>query len=157
MHKRRPSLGLDLKPSLPSGDLELLVSLVQSCRRLGMFYFPNVLARFLPDDHAPYVWVSVEEVKRFNLALFKVCRALSGYSRQDGNGKECGVIGATSWRLAASDLQFPMPKNDPLWNAFGREEWVSAVTEDVLHTSLDDIKEGEWISNSAELLRFAGA
>ncbi|KAF7587259.1 hypothetical protein BBP40_007498 [Aspergillus hancockii] len=153
MHKG-VSLGLDLKPSLPSADIELIESLVLSCKKLGMFYFPNVLGRYLPDDHPPYVWVSTEEIKRFNLALFRVCRTLSGSIKGDGDEKEGG---AASWRLTAGELQFPMPKNDPLWFALRREEWEYYAGEDVFYTSLDNFREGEWISNSAELLRVVGS
>lgn len=41
LHRGGGSMGLDLKPSLPSPDSELLDSLVGSCQRLGMFYYPK--------------------------------------------------------------------------------------------------------------------
>jgi hypothetical protein len=150
--KDRISLGFDLKPSLPATDTDLLAALVLSCRRLGMFYYPNILARYRPDDLSSYVWIGIEEVKRFNLALYRVCKIL-GSSKPNTNVGEYGNPGVARWQLTASELQFPMPKNDLLWNAVNKKEWNFAATEDVYHFNLNDTMELEWISNSAELMQ----
>lgn len=142
-----------MKPSLPSADIELLDSLVRSCRRLGLFYYPNTLARYQQNDLASYVWICIEEVKRFNLALYKICRALSGFSAHDKSGRQRGVTGH---ELTADELQFPMPKNDPLWNAMCKEEWETAITDDSDLTGLYDTMGEEWISKSADFFRFVG-
>lgn len=134
----------------------MLDSLVRSCRRLGLFYYPNILARFQQNDLASYVWICIEEVKRFNLALYKTCRALSGFSAHEKNDGQHGVACEASCGLTADELQFPMPKNDPMWNAMRKEEWESAIADDFDSTRLYDTMEEEWISNSAELLRFIG-
>ncbi|KAK2761629.1 hypothetical protein FQN54_001457 [Arachnomyces sp. PD_36] len=152
--QNRTSLGLDLKPSLPSAELELLKSLVLSCKKLDMFYYPNMLARYSQSDLPSYIWVGIEELKRFNLALYRCCKALSRSGQQTSDGAGDSIAGPATWELTAADLQFPIPKNDALWDATVREEWDSAGTEAANPTSLHDTLEAEWISKSAELLRF---
>jgi hypothetical protein len=149
LYKDRGALGLDLRPSLSAADAELLRRLVVSCKKLGMLYYPNMLARYCRNDLPSYVWVSIEEVKRFNIALYKVCTACSG------KGGGTGVLDTTkasSRELRAQDLQFPLPKNTPLWNAVGRADWVSVATEEVHRLALDETLEHEWISKSAHVL-----
>ena len=80
--------------------------------------------------------MGVEEVKRFIIALYKVCRACSGMSSD----------------FQVHELEFPMPRNTPLWNAMDKEEWVAACLPDVHEYSLDDMLEHEWISGSGALL-----
>ncbi|KAL6233630.1 hypothetical protein BDW75DRAFT_251913 [Aspergillus navahoensis] len=145
------ALNLNLKPSLTPDLADLLDRLVTSCKRLGMLYYPNMLNRFCQDDLASYVWIGIEEVKRFNIALFKVCRAFSNVSEQDGSINGLDIAGA-SRRLRAHDLQFPLPRNTPLWNAVSKEEWESAATEEVYRNNLNNTLEVEWISNSANIL-----
>ncbi|KAF5857972.1 hypothetical protein ETB97_005003 [Aspergillus alliaceus] len=125
------------------------LKLVASCKKLGMLYYPNMLSRYGQDDLAAYVWVSIEEVKRFNLALYKVCRA---FSKQENSVDNLDIAGAGSRGLRARDLRFPLPRNTPLWNAVSKAEWVSAATEDVYRHSLHDTLEAEWISKSAKVL-----
>lgn len=144
------SLGLDLKPSLPASDTDLLASLVLSCKKLGMFYYPHILARYHSSDLASYVWVGIEEVKRFDVALYRMCKLLSSGQR-NGNIEDRGAPGVTSWQLTASELQFPIPKNDLLWNAVGEEEWICVGTEDLDCIDLSNIMETQWISRSADL------
>ncbi|KAE8418510.1 hypothetical protein BDV36DRAFT_254125 [Aspergillus pseudocaelatus] len=155
LHKGSGVLGLDLKPSLTPADADLLHRLVASCKKLGILYYPNMLSRFGQTDLAEFVWVSIEEIKRFNMALFKVCRAFSSSSEQ-GSGidsLDMDMAGAAASRgLYARDLQFPLPSNTPLWNAVSKEEWMSAATEHGCGISLDDTLEVEWISNSAKIL-----
>ena len=62
-------VNLDLKASISAADLTLLKSLVGSYRRLGMFFYPNMLARYKEADLPSFVWVDVEEFKRFNISL----------------------------------------------------------------------------------------
>ncbi|KAI9373857.1 hypothetical protein BJX61DRAFT_357486 [Aspergillus egyptiacus] len=153
------SLGLDLKPSLPVADAELLDCLVASCKRLGLLHYPNMLARFSQNDLPSYVWVSIEEVKRFNVALYRICRTLSEqYDRSSIDGRvtdDSSVTGARAQRLSARDLQFPMPRNTPLWNAVSKEVWDAAATEDVFCHNLEDTQEEQWISRSAGTLEAA--
>jgi hypothetical protein len=136
-------VNLDLKASISTADLALLKSIVGSCRKLGMFFYPNMLARYSEDDLPSFVWVSIEEVKRFGIALYKFCAKISSSSTED------------SPLLHASELQFPLPSNDPLWNSFGRDEWeVNAKGENTI--SMQDDFQAQWISNSANVLDFLG-
>ncbi|CAI7586010.1 unnamed protein product [Penicillium viridicatum] len=149
----------DLKPSLTSPDADLLQRFVVSCKKLGMFYYPNILARFSQNEPAPYVWVGIEEIKRLNLTLFKVCKSFSGSCRQEGglDGLSDNREKTVSWGLSARELQFPLPRNTPLWNVLNAEEWFAADTEDVYRHSLDDTLEQDWISWSADVLDLTGS
>ncbi len=147
-------LGLDLKPCLRPDDLDLLTRLVTSCKKIGMLYYPNMLSRCSPSDIGTFNWVSVEEVKHFNLALFKVCSAFSTSPKLDivvGN-----VHTAGSWSLGPRDLQFPLPRDLQLWNAKGKEEWLAVGAEKMAGPDLNDTLESEWISNSAVVLEGIG-
>lgn len=151
--KRNLSLGLDLKPPSPVIDTGLLASLVLSCKKLGMFYYPNILAQFNPSNPASYVWLAVEEVKRFNVALYRVCRVLDSNQRY-GNIKDRGSPEVTSWRLNASELNFPIPRNDSLWNAENDEERTYAGIDYVDCIDWNNTMETQWISRSADLVAY---
>ncbi|KAB8209079.1 hypothetical protein BDV34DRAFT_232780 [Aspergillus parasiticus] len=146
------ALGLDLKPSLTPAVADLLHRLVTSCRKLGMLYYPNMLSRYCQNDLASLVWIGIEEVKRFNIALFRACRVFSSSGEQGSSIDSSDIAGTTSWRLYARDLQFPLPRNTPLWAATSREEWDSAAPDDVYGINLNDTLEAEWISRSADVL-----
>ncbi|KAL5050959.1 hypothetical protein BDW71DRAFT_194070 [Aspergillus fruticulosus] len=142
-------LSLDLKPRLALADADLLNRLVASCRKLGMLFYPNMLARYSKDDLPSYVWVSIEEVKRLNMALFRLCR---------------------SDRLHPRDLQFPLPTNTPLWNAVGKCEWKSIIAaggdidvdadadadaDAYCGRLLNNALKAEWISNFADVFQWS--
>ncbi|KAL3478847.1 hypothetical protein BJX99DRAFT_223540 [Aspergillus californicus] len=142
-------LGWDLKPVLQCPAAEILSALIASCKNLGMFYYPNILAQFQEDTLASYIWVGTEEVKRFNMALYKLSRALSSSSDPQKPSER------STCTISPEDLQFPLPTNDFLWNAATREDWeigVSAVGSKVVQ--LNDPVEDTWISKSAEVLRY---
>jgi hypothetical protein len=142
-------LGLDLKTCLSPTDTNFLDRIVESCKRLGMLHYPNMLARYCDSDLAPYVWVSIEEMKRFNIALYRVCNLCS----EQGSGTtDFDIIPGSGRRLRAQDLQFPLPRNTPLWNAVDKEGWIYAATDDVFRHRPNDTLQGEWISNSADVL-----
>ncbi|KAL4945163.1 hypothetical protein BDV06DRAFT_185403 [Aspergillus oleicola] len=152
LYKGKAAIGLDLKLSVSVHDTSLLASLVQSCRRLGMFHYSNILARYRYDHdisgHLPYIWVGVEEHKRFSLTLYRVTKALSCE-------KNSTITDTDDWQLQPSELQFPLPKNERLWHASTREEWASAAEEDKQdgdRVNPHDLKKSEWISKSADLL-----
>ncbi|KAL4969651.1 uncharacterized protein BDV14DRAFT_195912 [Aspergillus stella-maris] len=153
LYKGKYAIGLDLKPTVTAHDISLLASLVQSCRKLGMFYYPNILARYRYDHDIsgdlPYIWVGVEEHKRFNLTLYKVNKALNSKPNTIDTHPD-------NWHLHPNELQCPPPKNERLWHASTREEWASAAAEDEQEGDRVDpcnLKESEWISKSADLLR----
>lgn len=108
-----------------------------------MFFYPNMLTRYKEADLPSFVWVSIEEVKRFNIALYKLCAKLSSYSTTD------------SPLLHASELQFPLPSNDALWNSIGRDEWEANAKEENTISMKDDFQ-AKWISNFADVLDFLG-
>ena len=104
-----------------------------------MFFYPNMLARYKEADLPSFVWVGVEEVKRFNIALYKLCARLSSSSPEDRP------------LLAASELEFPLPSNDPLWNSVERDEWEAYAKEEST-VSLNDDVQARWISKFADVL-----
>lgn len=134
-------VNLDLKASISTADLELLKSLVGSCRRLGMFFYPNMLSKFKETDVPSFVWVGIEEVKRFSVALYRLCAKLSNSSTEDGP------------LLHASELQFPMPSNDALWNSVKRDEWEANAKEENMISFRDDLQ-ARWISSHTDTIEF---
>ncbi|KAL4995334.1 hypothetical protein BDV10DRAFT_196788 [Aspergillus recurvatus] len=168
-------LSVDLKPYLDLADADLLDRLVASCKKLGMLSYPNMLARYTKDDLSSYVWVSVEEIKRFNMALFRVCRLFAAGTCDDKHGGKPGLdtpqdvdnSHRTHDRLHARDLKFPLPINTPLWNAVGKAEWASLVAaggdiDIVTHADanaycqrlLNDALQAEWLSNFADVFEW---
>ncbi|KAL4813762.1 hypothetical protein BDW67DRAFT_192677 [Aspergillus spinulosporus] len=149
-------LSLDLKPCLAPTDADLLERLVTSCKRLGMLSYPNMLARYDTNNLPSYVWVSIEEIKRFNMALYRVYTPLDNHDAHRGQGQP---------RLRPCDLQFPLPSNTLLWNAVDKAEWRSVVAAgEGMYASADadaycksllnsTLKE-EWISNFADVIQW---
>ncbi|KAL4744893.1 hypothetical protein BDW72DRAFT_187700 [Aspergillus terricola var. indicus] len=147
MHFGAANLGIDLKPSLTQTNADLLNSLVRSCKARGLLYYPKILARFSPSDPRPYVWLGIEEIKRFNLALYKVYRATSSITNRPSDTH-------VDSRLTARDLQFPLPVNTPLWKAVSRTEWDAAAHVGVFDALLGDVKDDMWISRAADACDF---
>ncbi|CAG8272303.1 unnamed protein product [Penicillium salamii] len=122
------------KTLLLNDKYDLLASLVQSCRYWCIFSYFNMLLQHDADALLALVYISVEEIKIFGLALYKVCR-LSTPASFDLAG-ECSNSGRKEL-LSLSDLSFYMPDSDELWNALlGAESEVlsksgsSAVARD---------------------------
>lgn len=136
-------VNLDLKAPITTADLHLLKSLVGSCRRLGMFSYPNMLARYKEADLPSFVWVCIEEVKRFDVALYKLCAKVNSLSPEDRS------------LLPANELQFPLPSNDALWYSTERDEW-EAYARDENAVSLKDDAQAKWISNHSVFLDSVG-
>ncbi|KAJ5633345.1 hypothetical protein N7490_009684 [Penicillium lividum] len=145
------TLELDLKFSLSLADFELLQALVRTCRRLGMFEYPKILSRYQDATLTSFIWVGIEEIKRFNVALYKVCARLST-SVQDEHIEDDGDDVEKPF-LAANELQFPLPSNSGLWNAAGKAEWM-IHGKGVEPVSLEDYCEESWISNFAKVSEF---
>ncbi|KAL5044595.1 hypothetical protein BDW71DRAFT_198905 [Aspergillus fruticulosus] len=133
-------VNLDLRASISATDLALLKSLIGSCRKLGRFFYPNMLARYKEADLPSFARVGIEELRRFNMALYKLCAKVSSFSTDN------------SPLLHASELQFPLPSNDPLWNSVKRNEWEANAKEETV--SLKDNFQAKWISNSADVSNF---
>ncbi|KAJ5771113.1 C2H2 type zinc finger domain protein [Penicillium nucicola] len=137
----RSAVNLDLKAPVSTEDLDLLKSLVGSCRKLGMFSYTNMLAKYKDADLPSFVWVGIEEVKRFVIALYKLCIRLSSAGLEDRS------------LLHAGELQFPLPVNDLLWHSTERHEW-EVYAQDENTVSLSELFHEKWISNFADVLQF---
>ncbi|KAB8252850.1 hypothetical protein BDV35DRAFT_403471 [Aspergillus flavus] len=128
---------LRLTYTLPGTPSQLLIPLIRSCLQRNMFYYPSIFAQFnsasVPDV---FIWVGIEEVKRFALALYKVYR-------------RCRVDGKRLLSLA--DLQFAMPDSEELWHA------SSDLASRIPASYGDKNKEENWISQTARLLQPGGA
>lgn len=118
-----------------------------------MFYYPTMLSRYQETSLASFIWVGIEEIKRFNLALYKVCGKVSsdivaGAGIDDHDNAETDL-------LNASELQFPLPSSSALWSAIGKDEWIVHMKDTTpVPVSLDDHCRAGWISNSAILIEF---
>ncbi|KAE8327298.1 hypothetical protein BDV39DRAFT_192963 [Aspergillus sergii] len=126
-------LDLRLTHTLPETSSQLLVALICSCLQRNMFHYPSMFAQFnstsVPDV---FIWVGIEEVKRFALALYKVYR-------------RCRIDGAR--RLSLANLQFAKPDSDELWHA------SSDLASRIPASYGDKNKEENWISQTARLLQ----
>jgi hypothetical protein len=111
-----------------------------------MSYYPNMLARYREVDLSTFVWVCIEEIKRFELALFRVCGKLTGEGL-GSEGQGCELL------FRAEELQFPLPRNCLLWHAVTQDQWRPAVEDGAL-IDIRNLEEDTWISNCAGLLNF---
>lgn len=148
MTNKEITFDLNLRCRLPDSEYELLVSLVQTCRRLGLFYYPNMITRH--DSSAPItlIWLSMEETKRFGLALYKLSRLCSRRS-DDRSGSIQDEL------LTLADLEFSMPESDAVWNAPSFLE-VNAIRRATVTQEMSmDRDSDNWISNASGKLRGA--
>lgn len=107
-------------------------------------------------DVGPFNWVIVEEVKHFNLALFKVWKTFGKASKHGIGIDILQTALSENWGLEPHDLQFPLPKNVQLWNAKSKEGWLAIGAEKMEGPDRNDTLVSEWISNSAEVLEGIG-
>jgi hypothetical protein len=141
--KKEAAFDLGLRFQIPAQKYELLSSLVETCRRAGLFHYPNMLLRHHTSAPPVLVWVSVQEIKRFGLALYKLCRLCS----RDGGGTiEKGGSVLKSNLLNLTDMDFCMPDSDEIWNA--PKTGFNRLT-DLQQPSRDNRDSGEWISKTS--------
>ncbi|KAI3095131.1 hypothetical protein CBS147333_9857 [Penicillium roqueforti] len=140
-------MDLSMRCLLPDEKYELLTALVQSCRQCGIFSYPNMLLQHEADAPLALVYVSVEEIKRFGLALYKVCRLSTSFDLIGGNAS-----GDRHDLLTLADLSFCMPDSDELWNApLGAEsEVLSKADSSAAGRDNGDAK--NWISQASALV-----
>ncbi|KAF9252751.1 hypothetical protein DTO013E5_9667 [Penicillium roqueforti] len=150
--RENASTDLSMQCRLPDDKYDLLAALVQSCRRSGIFYYPNMLLQHDADAPLALVYVSVEEIKRFGLALYKVCR-LSTPTSFDLSGEFSN--GGRNDLLTLADLSFCMPDSDELWNAplGGESEVLNKSDSSAVGRDNGDAK--NWISQASALLHDA--
>ncbi|KAL4887531.1 C6 and C2H2 transcription factor [Aspergillus karnatakaensis] len=109
--KDNASFDLSLRFRLSPLPYRLLVALVQSCRRLEIFTYPKMLERHGPAAPISLMWVTLEEVKRFGLALYKACRMCCPEPVKGNAGDPRDEL------LTLGELNFCMPDSDEIWNA----------------------------------------
>lgn len=147
LREKENAFDLSLRCRLQPDEYELLVALVQSCKRLGMLSYPNILAHHETTTPPVLVWMNVEEIKRFGLALYKVCRMCS---RPDSLGRNDNSL--RSELLTLADLNFCMPDSDELWNA-PRDADAGTIRRVASRTNLrDNGNPDTWISRAFCLL-----
>lgn len=150
------TLDLGLTHSLPELPSQLLIALVHTCLKRNMFYYPSMLAQFnLETDPDVFIWLGTEEVKRFCLSLYRVCRQsrISGPDvRKDAPVRNTrrGPHRLGESLLSLTDLQFALPDSEELWHT--SSDLAARLTEKSAAYSNENI-EGNWISQTARLLR----
>ncbi|OGM48303.1 C6 and C2H2 transcription factor [Aspergillus bombycis] len=149
--KQETSLNLNMRFQLKDSTYELLTSLVETCRRLGLFYYPNMLAQHHSSAPIALIWVNVEEIKRFGLALYKICRLCtrSASTERDGSDKPSEL-------LTLADLDFCMPDSDEMWNA-PSSTGVELIRSSALQRECRDNRDPDnWISQASGKLCDSG-
>jgi hypothetical protein len=116
-----------------------------------MFVYPEILAQ-VSRDSVPdvFIWVGIEEVKRFALALYKVCRSCHIQCKDDPRNSLHRTQRGRSL-LTLADLQFSLPDSDELWNA--TSDLAARLAEDGPLYYDNNNTEANWISQSARLLQ----
>ncbi|KAJ5552746.1 hypothetical protein N7494_002124 [Penicillium frequentans] len=140
-----------LLPELPS---RLISALVKTCLKRGMFFYPAIQSQFRPEvDPEVLIWLGIEEIKRFNLSLYRLYRQvrLNAKVLEDTANFDlsCGTRSSGRNLLSLADLQFALPDSDELWH----------MTSDLAakiagNTAVYNDKNGEenWISQTARVL-----
>ncbi|PKY00055.1 hypothetical protein P168DRAFT_307721 [Aspergillus campestris IBT 28561] len=138
---------LNLRYCVQPDEYKLLLALVQTCRRTRIFCYPEMLAQHSATAPLAMVWVSVEEIKRFGLALYKVCRMTTCAGSTDGDRSR-----GRDELLTLADLSFGMPDSDELWDVE-----PGSYQRTALKTTLRDNRDStSWVSVSADVLYDAG-
>ncbi|EPS31249.1 hypothetical protein PDE_06204 [Penicillium oxalicum 114-2] len=149
-------LDLQLTHALPEIPSRLLVALVRTCLKRNMFFYPSMLTQFKPGvDPDVFIWLGIEEVKRFCLSLYRVCRQsrvsepnlledMSSFSPHRGPRPPGGRL------LSLTDLQFALPDSDELWNT--TSGLAARLAENPTAYQNGNVEEN-WISQTARLLQ----
>lgn len=104
----------------------IFTRLVDTCRVQRILHYPSMLSQIHADDPLVYKFSTSEEFKYFALTLFKVDNILSKLMQlginvdNDNDNDKSDGSGYTA--LAISDLQFPPPVSNYLWEADGIRE-----------------------------------
>ncbi|KAF4151450.1 hypothetical protein CNMCM6936_000708 [Aspergillus lentulus] len=140
-----------LARTIPTTCSRLLTTLTDTCLRKNMFFYPEILAQ-VSRDSVPdvFIWVGIEEVKRFALALYKVCRSCH---IQCKNGPRNNLHRTQRGRslLTLADLQFSLPDSDELWNA--TSDLAARLAEDRPLYYDNNNTEANWISHCVRAVR----
>ena len=93
------------------------------------------------------IWVGEEEIRRLGIALYKVCKLCSNSDSSNVNGGDH----LEPELLTLSDLQFPMPDSNKLWNAESNMVLSRALAEVEPSATQDGRWEENWILILKEL------
>ncbi|CAG8920225.1 unnamed protein product [Penicillium salamii] len=137
----RDSGGVDfgLRHRIPAEDYNLLTALVQSCRKLGIFSYPEMLTQYPAGTPITMIWVGVEEMKRFALALYKVTHICTTVDRQ---------ANASEKLMTVADLAFSMPYSDETWNLSKETEGQTLSKATAQASVKRDGDNEKWINSS---------
>lgn len=152
--RQETTFDLNLRCHLPLPKHELLTSLVETCRQLGLLSYPNMLAQHPPTAPVALIWVSVEEAKRFGLALYKLCRLCGPNQVVSPDAEDYGGS-RRSELLTLADLDFSMPDGDEIWNASSDERGSILRNTTLQHTFRDNRDTSGWISQASVHLQDA--
>lgn len=145
---------MPLTRKLPELPFALLSSLVRACFRQDLFSYPTIQAQYtLGSVPEVFTWVGIEEVKRFALALYKVCRLcdIPDKEKQDDSSESRQRKIQPKSLLSLADLHFAMPECDELWHADSNLA-ARLAEEDSMAYSHKNM-EVNWISSTARLLQ----
>ena len=140
-----------LLPEIPS---RLIVALICTCLKRQMFFYPAIQSQFKPEiDPEVLIWLGIEEVKRFNLSLYRLYRQI----RLDTKVLEdtpnfdsmCGPRSSGGNLLSLADLLFAVPDSDELWHA---TSGLAAKIAERQAVYIDKNGEESWISQTARVL-----
>ncbi|KAF7714155.1 Fungal Zn(2)-Cys(6) and C2H2 domain-containing protein [Penicillium ucsense] len=149
-------LDLQLTHALPELPSRLLVALVRSCLKRNMFFYPSMLTQFKPGvDPDVFIWLGIEEIKRFCLSLYRVCRQCRVFDPkilEDAPtfSARRGPRAPGERLLSLTDLQFALPDSDELWDATSGLAARLAENPAACHNA--NVEE-KWISQTARLLQ----
>ncbi|EED22804.1 C6 and C2H2 transcription factor, putative [Talaromyces stipitatus ATCC 10500] len=153
-------LDLQLTHQLSEIPSQLLVALVDCCRKREMLFYPSMLAQFNADSlPGVYIWLGIEEAKRFALALYKVCRCcrvhdtLLSYGGSMDSHLQIKLCAQVSSLLSLADLQFALPDSDELWHASSN---LASRVADNACAYWEKNAEENWICQAARLLQTPG-
>ncbi|EFQ99573.1 hypothetical protein MGYG_02585 [Nannizzia gypsea CBS 118893] len=156
-----------LTRKLPEVPAALLTSLVHTCLHQGLFSYPSIIAQFKPGDEPDvFIWLGIEEVKRFALALYKISKiyytlgdkihdhGLEAHQLREKQPNNCSS-NAPNRVLSLTDLQFGVPDSDSLWNATSNLAATLAARGVEVNSATynDKNMEANWISNIAQPLQ----
>ncbi|EED16866.1 conserved hypothetical protein [Talaromyces stipitatus ATCC 10500] len=102
----------------------IFTRLVCTCRVQRILYYPSILSQIREDDPLVYKFSAAEELKYFALTLFKVDNILSKLMHLDQVPDTSSDVGGGHVPLSISELQFPPPVNNYLWETDGIREWL---------------------------------
>lgn len=114
-----------------------------------MFFYPSILTQFKPGvDPDVFIWLGIEEVKRFCLSLYRVCRQSRVHDPKLLEDAPSFSPGKSLLSLA--DLQFALPDKGELWHT--TSDLAARLAENPAAYSNENIEEN-WISQTALLLQ----